>query len=333
MRPLTGITRKLRIWRTAHGPVWDSSPDRSRDRVLVAGWFSWPNASATAGDLLARDVACGWLEQAGRSYDVANAPAFGPGIDWQRADPASYTDVLFVCGPVHSATPILDLLSRFPSCRLIGLDVSMIEPVENWNPFHILFERDSPDASRPDLAFISTERHLPVVGIVLVEPYEPEYPDRDQQPIARAAVNELMETCTAARVHIDTRLDANATGLRTAAEVESLIARMDAVVTTRLHGLVLGLKNGVPALAIDPVAGGAKIKRQAASVGWPAAITVDRLEIGQLSRALDFCLSSKGREMAARCAQKARSRLEELQEEFNAAMRINVSPSHQPKSS
>ena len=34
-----------------------------------------------------------------------------------------------------------------------------------------------------------------------------------------------------AAVRIDTRLDVNATGLRAAAEVESLIARMDVVVT------------------------------------------------------------------------------------------------------
>ena len=49
--------------------------------------------------------------------------------------------------------------------------------------------------------------------------------------------------------------------LRTAEEVESLIARMDVVLTTRLHGLVLALKHGVPVVAIDPIAGGAKLRR------------------------------------------------------------------------
>lgn len=33
-----------------------------------------------------------------------------------------------------------------------------------------------------------------------------------------------------------------------------MLRRLDVVVTTRLHGLVLALKNGVPALAVDPVA-------------------------------------------------------------------------------
>ena len=71
------------------------------------------------------------------------------------------------------------------------------------------------------------------------------------------------------RVKIDTRLDTNQTGLRTPAEVESVIRKMDVVMTTRLHGLVLAIKNGVPVIAIDPVAGGAKIKRQAESIDWP----------------------------------------------------------------
>ena len=63
--------------------------------------------------------------------------------------------------------------------------------------------------------------------------------------------------------------------MRTAAEVESLIARVDVVVTTRLHGLVLALKNGVPAVAVDPVRGGAKVCRQAQTLGWPYAYAVD----------------------------------------------------------
>jgi hypothetical protein len=92
------------------------------DRVLVAGWYSWPAAAATAGDLLARDVACMWLERAGREYDVANASPFGSGVDWRELDPAGYSDLVFVCGPVgprYSAPE--QLLRRFAGSRHIGL--------------------------------------------------------------------------------------------------------------------------------------------------------------------------------------------------------------------
>ena len=45
-------------------------------KVLVTGWFSFVDGEATAGDLLAREVACGWLERDGpttRRPDLAFA--------------------------------------------------------------------------------------------------------------------------------------------------------------------------------------------------------------------------------------------------------------------
>ena len=55
-------------------------------KVLVAGWFSFEQMGASAGDLMARDVVCDWLEQAGRSYDVALAPPFSGGLAWREVD-------------------------------------------------------------------------------------------------------------------------------------------------------------------------------------------------------------------------------------------------------
>jgi polysaccharide pyruvyl transferase WcaK-like protein len=107
-------------------------------------------------------------------------------------------------------------------------------------------------------------------------------------------------------VPIDTCLEDNAGGLRTPAEVETLIARMDVVVTTRLHGTVLSLKNGVPALAVDPIAGGAKILRQAEVLGWPVVLTADRFTPQALAEAYDFCLTKEARDRAAHCAARAR---------------------------
>ena len=49
-------------------------------RALVAGWFSFEGMGATAGDILARDVVCGWLEEAAIPYDVATARPFTDGI-------------------------------------------------------------------------------------------------------------------------------------------------------------------------------------------------------------------------------------------------------------
>jgi polysaccharide pyruvyl transferase WcaK-like protein len=50
----------------------------------------------------------------------------------------------------------------------------------------------------------------------------------------------------------------NTSGFTSAARVESAIAGMDVILTTRLHGMVLALKKGVPAVVVDPVSGAIK---------------------------------------------------------------------------
>ena len=75
-------------------------------KTLVAGWFSFELMGATAGDLMTRDLACEWLTRAGRPYDIAVAPPFTGGVDWREVDPAGYSDVVFVCGPLGNGPPV-----------------------------------------------------------------------------------------------------------------------------------------------------------------------------------------------------------------------------------
>jgi hypothetical protein len=273
-------------------------------KVLVTGWFSFDCGHATAGDVLARDVVCRWLQEAGLSYDIAAVPPFHGDLAWTSAVPSEYDAVLFICGPFRPGWPLTEYLEHFSGTRLIGVNVSMLEQLDRWNPFDLLLERDSGLVRRPDLAFLSEAPRAPVVGRILVHP-QSEYGERQRHADADAAVHGLLAARDLAVVPIDTRLDENPVGLRSSAQVEGLIAKMDAVVTTRLHGLVLALKNGVPPLAIDPIAGGAKVAPQADAVGWPVAFTADHLERNALESALDFCLSQEGRELARACAERA----------------------------
>jgi hypothetical protein len=59
------------------------------------------------------------------------------------------------------------------------------------------------------------------------------------------------------------------------AQLDSLVQRLDAVFTTRRHGLVLALRHGVPALAVDPVAGAGKVSAQAHAWQWPALVAAE----------------------------------------------------------
>lgn len=171
-------------------------------RVLVTGWFSFVHGEATAGDLMAKDVACEWLEAAGRDYDVAFSPAFGEGVRWWEVDPAAYSDMVFVCGPARG-WQIADLLEHFSGCRTIGLDVSMFE---GSPAFDVLLERDSDAAERPDISFLANPKPVPVVGLVLGHP-QPEYGERGRHEEAHEKIRSVVYARGFCVAPFDTRVD------------------------------------------------------------------------------------------------------------------------------
>ena len=280
-------------------------------KALVAGWFSFEDGHATAGDLITRDLVCEWLETARIPYDIALVPPFIGGVDWRSVNSQSFTHVVFVCGPFGRDEYEEEFLRRFRNCRLIGMNLSMKLSLDEWNPFDFLIERDSSIDTHPDISFLSQKSHVPVVGVCLVEPY-------DGAPVdeANTAIHRLLQSNEVAAVPIDTRLDTNQTGLKTPAEIESVLARMDVVVTTRLHGTVLSLKNGVPVIAIDPEVGGWKIRRQAELIGWPVVFNVDHVTGEALQEALEYCLTEDARAKARECRDRARLMVEDVRQEF-----------------
>ena len=289
-------------------------------RVLLAGWFSFEHMGATAGDLAVRDLVAGWLGNAAIQHDVAVATPFTGGVAWDQVEPADYSHVVFVCGPFGNGPPVDAMLERFKHCRWFGLDLSMLQKLDEFNPFEVLWERDSDRTVRPDLAFIAPANAVPVVGVVLVHPQK-EYGKRGLHEQANQKIHDLLSRHACARVEIDTRLDKNLTNLRTAEEVETLIARVDCVVTTRLHGTVLALKHAIPALALDPIAGGAKITLQTKVLGWPYCYLTDQIDDAQLDEAFQACLSDAGKAKALACANKAGQLLSGIDAQFIDAIR------------
>ncbi len=288
---------------------------RAAGRTLVAGWFSFPDTGATAGDLMAMQVVRSWLDGAHIPYDVALAPRYGHGVEWGSADPQRYSHVVFVCGPFYRS----DLLRRFEGSRLVGVDLSMVDPIEGWNPFDLLLERDSTQASRPDLAIAAPVTRVPVVGVCLLPPDTAKVAT-DRYLAADEAVARLLERHDVAPVVIDTELSDGAMDLRSPAAVDSLVARADVVVSTRLHGLVLGLRNGVPVLAIDPVPGGERVRRQAEALGWSPVLGPDELDDASLDRAFEQCLSPEARDRAAASTNEGRDAVAEIGSTLVAAI-------------
>ena len=293
-------------------------------KTLVAGWFSFEEMGATAGDLFARDVVCEWIQEAGRQFDIATAQPFVGGVDWREVDPSDYDELVFVCGPFGNGPPITDLLPRFDHCRLVGVNLSMLQPLDVWNPFHILLERDSSRRTNPDISLLAQSPRVPVIGLVRVD-RQNEYRDRALHESADHLIDQLLAGQAAAVVHIDSRLDSNRTGLRSPPEVESVMSKMDVVVTTRLHGMVLALKNGVPALVVDPISGGAKISAQAKVLGWPVVFPAESLRLDDLEQAFAYCLTNEAAEKALACRSRATASLEPLRDEFIDRLRKSSS--------
>lgn len=284
-------------------------------RALLTGWFSFRWMGATAGDLLVADVVGQWLEAAGCPYDRAVAETVGEGVDAMTVDPLQYSHLVFACGPLGAGEPATSLFERFSHARLVGVDLSMLQPLADWNPFDLLLERDSSRASRPDLALMADVTPVPLIAAVLV--HEQREYDRGRHRQVHETIQGALARMSAAVIPVDTCFDPpNTTGLRSPAEVLSVLARMDVIVTTRLHGLVLGLKVGVPVVAVDPVAGGAKVSRQAAALDWQEVLTPEDATEAAITAAIDRCLSADARERAQTRARKAREELDAVRDRF-----------------
>ncbi|MFE0182672.1 polysaccharide pyruvyl transferase family protein [Streptomyces olivaceus] len=296
-----------------------------RDRILVTGWFSLLHGEATAGDVLALARVEEVLRGAGLAYDVVWSPGFrADGTHFADVDPAAYSRLLFVCGPVHGPQ-VEELHRRFAHCVRIAVGVSVVDPASPAvTGFDRVLARDGAGAGPGlDLDLAARAPRLPgvpVVGVVLTHGQH-EYGGRRRHAEVAAVLTRWLAGKDCARLELETRLDARDWRLcGTPAQLESVLARLDLVVTDRLHGLVLALRAGTPALVVDPVTGGAKVTAQARACGWPALVAAEAVardpgraggkpggresgggesEGGELERWWRWCLG-EGRDAAAR---------------------------------
>ena len=300
-----------------------STPSHSRkERALVVGHLS------TIGDIECLDIVSAGLRQARLAFDVApfseGPRAALPGaISIQSLDPQDYSHLIVVCGPCWPGMfkQFGWDLAAFEHCLRIGVNLTMVEPVGKWNPFHVLLERDSDRAQRPDLTFLQGTEIVPVVGLCIIEK-QPEYGSRQLHQQAIALMRGLIDRRRFSFIDIDTRWPAsrNAGGLGSPTQVASVLRRVDFVLTNRLHGLVFSLKTGVPVIALDPVAGGDKVTLQARTIDWPACALIDSATPDWLGRTADWCMSEAARQQARTCAMGAARALDGMRDELVAAI-------------
>jgi len=258
-------------------------------RALIAGHFSIPGGGGTFGDIEALDTVCEWLSQAGIEFEVASNQEDGvSGPSLLGLDERKFGIFIFVCGPWYPRKKIPALLlRRFGHCLKIGVNLTTFEP--GGNGFDYLLARDNQTEQHADLAFGRQAPSLPVVGVLLVG-RQKVYGVRQRHDFVRQVVEEFIATGEVAPVYLDTNAYRNAGGLKNYRQFESIIRKLDVVLTNRLHGLVLSRKNGVPVIAIDAVAGGGKLSAQARALGWPVLIPAEELSVERIRESLRLCL-------------------------------------------
>lgn len=312
-------------------PIPSARQAQSR-RALVTGHFS------TVGDIEVLRHVEARLSGSGIPFDVApytlDLLDFDPTwVDAGDLNPVGYTHLIVVCGPYAPDYPVKypQVFARFRHCVHVGVNLTMVAPLADNNPFDALLERDSDQAVRPDLSFLLTVPRVPVIGLCLARSQR-EYGARQMHDEAETRLRDLLRRAGAAVVELDTTLprSANRTGIGSAAEFESILARLDALVTTRLHGTVLALKNGVPVLAVDAIAGRDKVTRQADLLGWPEIHALELVSDKDLDAALARCLEPGAKQRAVTCAGSARQLLAGHDEHFAAALNASAQPERRP---
>jgi hypothetical protein len=290
-------------------------------RALVIGHFT------TVGDIEVLWEVERQLAAAAMPWDVApisrKMSQYDPNwLNIRTINPAAYTHLLVVCGPFWRNYLIGTIdLDAFAHCTRIGVNLSMIENVNSYNPFDRLIGRDNDNWAQPDISFLHTPAKMPVAALCLVRS-QVEYGDRQRLDEGEKVLRSLAHRNGLAVINMDTSWPAqrNACGFASPEQFESICARVDVMLTNRLHGTVLSLKNGVPVIAIDAIAGGGKVLRQAGAIGWPEVFAIDQATDAALDEALARCLHPDGRKRALACAAGTREALSGFSSDFAAAL-------------
>ncbi len=262
-------------------------------RVVICGYFSLPYKTNTVGDLLVLSVLQEWLEQMGIEYDVVSdyKEVISNAIPLEAICMSQYDAMIFVCGPLADFDSLIQFIQTFDGLKKIAINISIVDDKSKIvDLFDYIIPRDSKSEINFDLSLskLLLDR-VPVVGLVFVGPQK-EYVMQKHKVVEEIVV-EALRKLEIASVYIDTKVPFNEYGLQNTVEIMSVISKMDAIITTRLHGSILSLKAHVPFISIDPISCGAKVSRQMRKIGWPYVLDVDNLSLNKLVQMIQKVLS------------------------------------------
>ncbi len=268
-------------------------------KALIA-WYGSLQGHGTVGDLLSMQSVTQALSQAQLPFVHVSATSDegieGTNIALGEVDPREIGVLVFVCGPVIRNHQVGEaLFGRFPDIRRIGVGVSVLPPDNPLHdqPFDVIFAREGWAEPFEDVAIVAPSAGVPAptrrpgpqrVGLAL-RGFQPEYGtclNQRVDDLVKQTLQRLTETSELEVVEIEHHL---VRAGMSAHAVEALYADCDLIITSRYHGGVFALRQGVPFLAIDQIEGGAKVLNLLGGRGWPHVFAAAETSADQLAEA------------------------------------------------
>jgi hypothetical protein len=313
---ITGLTHELR------------SP-----RVALSWWGAIDGT--TIGDLYALENVSNALTQRDVAHVVlsrfpvrVHAPVVGdPSLLSQVVD-----QIVHVCGPLVDHPKMRFILSR--GRRRTAVGVSVLEHAETINRmFQTIVARDGLAPETFDLAlarYKETSMPAPKARAATVEAAiclrggQGEYAGRRvlHERAEQLFLDSLKSRgATVRTVHTQLRSGNPESGILAS------FAEADVIVTTRMHGALFALASGTPVVALDQIAGGAKVSSVLTRTGWPLVFNADSVSPSDIDRALDAALSPEILPVVERCrADAIRRSVAALEASVEAIVRVDKGP-------
>jgi hypothetical protein len=283
-------------------PVGETAPKK---RVLVA-WYGAFRGHGTVGDLRSLESVVAHL--VARGHNVMHATADDvhiPGavrVDWEQVSFDEIDCSVFVCGPILSFHPLTNALFKRLSVKpIMGAGVSLLprDDPHHANPFDAVLARQGASRDFGDVAIVAPPgEDRPVtntttnIGVAL-RGEQSDYGEgrckwRETEALAMAGVQQALSVAGGVVTNIENHLERSNL---TPDAIEALYADCDVVITSRYHGAVCALRQGVPFIAIDQIEGGAKVYDLLAPLGWKHVYRVDELDAATVRSAVTEILT------------------------------------------
>jgi len=270
--------------------------------VLVA-WYGSFAGHGTIGDLRSLEAVVSHLVALGHEVLHATAaPLCIPGarrVEWSEIRPDMLRAVVFVCGPILRLHPQTQTFFRhFAAASVAGVGVSLMPPghENHFDPFTFVLARQGGREVHGDVAVVAPLpeavplrlgrlRDRLVVGLSL-RGAQQEYGagvclDKEACEHFAALIERLGKDRTVEVVTLENHL---VRAGKPPAAIEAQYRSCDLILTTRFHGAVTALRAGVPFVAIDQIAGRAKVLPLLSPLGWPGVFRIDEADADEIVR-------------------------------------------------